>query len=207
MNTVYGIAFLSLVILTYATFNLVIQPYQQLRLTEKEPDLRAYTKDEFEGRKVYVSLGCVYCHSQQPRDPEFAPDQERGWGRPSTPGDYAYDYPHQLGTMRTGPDLFNIGARQSNREWHLLHLYQPRAVESASIMPAYPFLFEVKERAEDDDVVVDVPPPYGPSEGVVVATEDALRLVAYLRSLDHTYPSTYIETADAAAAPTDDGGG
>lgn len=55
--------------------------------------------------------GCVYCHSQQPRDAKLAPDASRGWGRASTPGDYAYDYPHLLGTMRTGPDLFNIGVR------------------------------------------------------------------------------------------------
>lgn len=197
MNSVVGIAALALVILAFATFNIVVLPAQQLKLTAKEPGLRAYVIDEAKGREVYVSLGCVYCHSQQPRDPEFAPDEARGWGRPSTPGDYAYDYPHQLGTMRTGPDLFNIGARQPSRSWHLLHLYQPRAVSAGSIMPAFPFLFEVRAQAREGDVVVDVPAPWGPPDGVVVAREEALQLVAYLLALDHTYPSAYIETEAA----------
>ncbi|HJK96647.1 MAG TPA: cbb3-type cytochrome c oxidase subunit II [Polyangiaceae bacterium LLY-WYZ-14_1] len=196
MNTVLGVSLLSLVILAFATFNILVQPYQQLKLTQAEPELTPYTKIQGEGREVYVSLGCVYCHSQQPRDPEFAPDQERGWGRPSTPGDYAYDYPHQLGTMRTGPDLFNIGARQSSRSWHLLHLYQPRAVQAGSIMPAFPFLFEVVEEAGEGDVVVDVPAPWGPKNGVVVAKRDAIALTEYLLSLDHTYQSTYIPVGE-----------
>ncbi len=42
--------------------------------------------------------------SQQTRPDGFGADQKRGWGRPSVPGDYVYDRPHLLGTMRTGPD-------------------------------------------------------------------------------------------------------
>jgi len=56
-------------------------------------------------------------NAQQPRDPAQAPDMTRGWGRPSVTADYAYDIPHLLGTSRTGPDLFNIGARQPSEDW------------------------------------------------------------------------------------------
>ena len=76
---------------------------------------------------MYIANGCIYCHSQQPRDPIQAPDDKRGWGRASVAADYHYDKPHLLGTMRTGPDLFNIGVRQPSADWHLGHLFQPRA--------------------------------------------------------------------------------
>ena len=50
--------------------------------------------------------------------------------------------------MRTGPDLLNIGARQPSVDWHLGHLYQPRAYVPGSIMPPYPFLFVIKDAEE-----------------------------------------------------------
>src|SRR3546814_8561644 len=96
---------------------------------------------------VYIEQGCLYCHSQQPRSADQAPDDERGWGRASVASDYAYDHPHLMGTMRTGPDLLNVGARLPSRDWQLTHLYQPRAISKWSIMPAYPYLFEKKAKA------------------------------------------------------------
>lgn len=176
-------------ILALAGLVLVVAPWLLYRDHPPEPGLKAYTADQLAGREQYVSLGCSYCHSQQPRDPSYGPDGERGWGRASTAGDYAYDTPHLLGTMRTGPDLFNVGARLPSEDWHLLHLYQPRAVVPWSIMPAFPFLFEVKGAAAPGDRVLTVPPPHGPGQGVVVARPEALALVAYLRGLDHTYPA------------------
>jgi cytochrome c oxidase cbb3-type subunit 2 len=89
-----------------------------------------------------------------------------------------------MGTERTGPDLTNVGNRQPSLEWNLLHLYQPRAVVSKSIMPAYKWLFNVKEKPGKDDVVVSVPEELLKGvKGKVVATKDALDLVAYLQSL------------------------
>ncbi len=175
------------VILLFACFALVLAPYLQLRDAPSPRGLKPYTESQLRGRDQYVGLGCVYCHSQQPRAPSQAPDRARGWGRPSIPGDYTNDYPHLLGTMRTGPDLFNIGARQPSQTWHLLHLYQPRAVESESIMPAFPFLFEVVDEPSPGAVTVTVPQPWGPESGTVVAKREALDLVAYLIALDHTY--------------------
>lgn len=174
--------------LAIATATLVVLPYLQLRDVQPPAGLKPYTEAESRGRQQYIAHGCVYCHSQQPRDPLQAPDGQRGWGRPSVAGDYHYDRPHLLGTMRTGPDLLNIGARQPSEDWHLGHLYQPRAYVPGSIMPPYPFLFEVKAEAAPGDKVVALPPGFAPPEGIVVATPAARDLVAYLRALDRTYP-------------------
>jgi len=178
----------AMVSLAVATAALVVMPYMQVRDLAPPEGLKPYTSAQQRGREVYIANGCVYCHTQQPRDRNLGPDHERGWGRASVPGDYVYDKPHLLGSMRTGPDLFNIGARQPSKDWHLGHLYQPRAYVPGSIMPSYPYLFETKAAAEPGDEVVKLPPGHGPSQGVVVARPEALDLVKYLQGLDHTYP-------------------
>ena len=178
----------AMVSLAVATAALVVMPYMQVRDIAPPEGLKPYTSAQQRGREVYIANGCVYCHTQQPRDRNLGPDHERGWGRASVPGDYVYDKPHLLGSMRTGPDLFNIGARQPSKDWHLGHLYQPRAYVPGSIMPSYPYLFETKAAAEPGDEVVKLPPGHGPSQGVVVARPEALDLVKYLQGLDHTYP-------------------
>ena len=178
----------AMVSLAVATAALVVLPYMEVRDITPPEGLKPYTSAQQRGRDVYIASGCVYCHTQQPRDRNLGPDHERGWGRASVPGDYVYDKPHLLGSMRTGPDLFNIGVRQPSKDWHLGHLYQPRAYVPGSIMPAYPYLFETKTAAEPGDEVVKLPPGHGPSQGVVVARPEALDLVKYLQGLDHTYP-------------------
>ena len=178
----------AMVSLAVATAALVVLPYMEVRDIEPPEGLKPYTSAQQRGRDVYIASGCVYCHTQQPRDRNLGPDHERGWGRASVPGDYVYDKPHLLGSMRTGPDLFNIGARQPSKDWHLGHLYQPRAYVPGSIMPAYPYLFETKAAAEPGDEVVKLPPGQGPAGKVVVARPEALDLVKYLQGLDHTYP-------------------
>jgi cytochrome c oxidase cbb3-type subunit 2 len=129
----------------------------------------------------------MYCHSQQVRPEGFGADQKRGWGdRGSMPGDYVYDETHQLGTMRTGPDLHDIANRQPSRDWHLAHLYQPRSVSPGSVMPAYPYLFEVKKEANvlPSEVTVPLSAEYSPpGDSVVVATDEALALYEYLMTL------------------------
>lgn len=180
----------SMVILSAATALLVVIPYLLLKEVPPSPSLTPYTRVQLEGRQSYIANGCMYCHSQQPRDVAQAPDASRGWGRPSVAGDYAYDTPHLLGTMRTGPDLLNIGARQPSRDWHLGHLYAPRAYSPGSIMPPYPYLFDIREgQAEPGDVVVNLPPTFAVPGQVVVATPEALALVEYLIALDRTAPA------------------
>jgi cytochrome c oxidase cbb3-type subunit II len=171
-----------------ATAALVVLPYMTVHDAPAPAGLKPYTAAELRGRQQYISQGCVYCHSQQPRAKSFAPDFDRGWGRASVAGDYAYDAPHLLGTMRTGPDLLNIGARQPSEQWHLGHLYQPRAYMPGSVMPSYPFLFDLKDKLETGDVEVVLPKGSGPIGKVVVARAEALDLVRYLKSLNRTYP-------------------
>ncbi|MDO9404861.1 MAG: cbb3-type cytochrome c oxidase subunit II [Polaromonas sp.] len=185
-----------MVMLGIATSALVVLPYMTVRTTPPSPGLKPYSAAELRGRQVYVSHGCVYCHSQQPRVAKFAPDLSRGWGRASVAGDYVFDAPHLLGTMRTGPDLLNIGVRQPGAQWHLGHLYQPRAYVAGSIMPAYPFMFTVKDRAEEGDVAVSLPPAYAPYGKVLVANAEARDLTAYLLSLDRSYPVAGVKPFD-----------
>lgn len=178
----------AMVMLALSTSALVVLPYLQVHDTPAPPGLKPYTSAQLRGRGVYIANGCVYCHSQQPRAKAFAPDFSRGWGRATVAGDYAYDQPHLLGTMRTGPDLMNIGVRQPSDAWHLGHLYQPRAYTPGSTMPSYPFLFEHKVKADKDDVVVNLPAGVAPAGEVVVARPEAVDLVRYLLSLDRSYP-------------------
>ncbi|WP_202923407.1 cbb3-type cytochrome c oxidase subunit II [Pontibacter pudoricolor] len=141
------------------------------------------------GKALYVANGCVACHTQQVRNL----DMDKMWGkRPSIAADYASEHRTDLwrntatlmGTERTGPDLTDIGNRQPSAEWNLLHLYQPRAVVAESIMPAYPWLFEEKAELEEGDVEIPVPDVFRKGvKGRIVATQDALNLVAYLQSL------------------------
>jgi cytochrome c oxidase cbb3-type subunit 2 len=184
----------ALVMIAAATAVLVVLPYFQLHDVKPPAGLHPYTSAQLRGRQEYIRQGCIYCHSQQPRDRAQAPDAQRGWGRASVAADYFYDSPHLLGTMRTGPDLFNIGARQPSLDWNLGHLYQPRAFVPGSIMPSFPYLFEIKPKAEPEDRVVTLPPSFAPAHGVVVARPAVLDLVSYLVSLDHTYPLAAADT-------------
>lgn len=174
---------------------------------ETLPGSRPLTDQEARGLQVYLSEGCVYCHTQQVRP--LAQDTSR-YGRASAPGDYARlaprDFwrqtPSVLGTERTGPDLSSIGDRQPSAVWHHIHLYQPRAVVAESMMPSFPWLYEVRDVAADDDVVVPVPAAHAPDEGVVVAGPRARALVAYLLALKQGA----LGTAAVGAAASEGGG-
>jgi cytochrome c oxidase cbb3-type subunit 2 len=182
----------AMVTLSLATAAMIVVPFMQLKDQPAPKGLAPYTSQELRGRQVYMANGCIACHTQQPSASGAGiADASRGWGRPSIAGDYHHDSPPLLGTMRTGPDLFNIGVRQPSADWHLGHLYQPRAYVKGSIMPSYPFLFELKEEASvsKSDRVVNLPAGHVPPGQVAVATQDALDLVAYLQGLKHDYPA------------------
>ena len=156
------------------------------------PGYEPLTQEAYLGKKSFIANGCVACHTQQVRNV----DMDNVWGsRPGIPADYAgisrTDFWRNtatlMGTERTGPDLTNIGSRQPSLAWNLLHLYQPRAVVEKSIMPAYPWLFELKNELGEKDVEVVVPDAYRKGiSGRIVATQEALQLVAYLQSLKQT---------------------
>ena len=144
------------------------------------------------GREVYAANGCLYCHSQQVRPKDQGSDLDRGWGRrPTVARDYIYDRPVFLGTMRTGPDLINIGMRQPSAKWHHLHLYAPRAMSPGSIMPNFRHLYILQKIAgKGSPDALEFPPGKGPviKPGYeIVPSEDARALVAYLLSMNHGY--------------------
>jgi cytochrome c oxidase cbb3-type subunit 2 len=180
--------------LIIAWVGLTLIPGVQISEIAPPKGLKSYTEQQLRGRSIYIREGCLYCHSQQTRPVGYGADQKRNWGRPSVPGDYFYDRPQMLGTMRTGPDLFNIGARQPSEDWHLIHLYNPRATSPGSIMPPYPWLFKVEIEYSDEvlaargERVVPVPKEYVLEGTVIIATQEALDLTAYLIGLNHTYP-------------------
>jgi cytochrome c oxidase cbb3-type subunit 2 len=149
-----------------------------------------------QGQLVYQDLGCIYCHTQQVRNPVSrdpgaeSVDVARGWGnRPNVARDYIHDGRVFLGTMRTGPDLRNVGQRLPSESWHFNHLYNPLITSPGSIMPPYPFLFEVREIVgESSPRALSLPPEYAPPEGFeVVPNARGEALVAYLLSLRTDY--------------------
>jgi cytochrome c oxidase cbb3-type subunit I/II len=114
------------------TAMVVAMPYMYYTGTPSE-DAVQYTPLEEEGRGLYMSLGCFYCHSQ------FVRSIDWGIGNQSQAGDYVYDQPHSLGTERTGPDLSKIGGMRPSA-WHYFHDRDPRSVSPNSIMPSFEFL-------------------------------------------------------------------
>lgn len=165
------------------------------------PNAVPLSADAVKGKNIFIKNGCVACHTQQVRNI----DMDKMWGdRPSIAADYADMHRTDLwrntatlmGTERTGPDLTNIGNRQPSKDWNLVHLYNPRIVVKESIMPAYPWLFIVKQQPSKSDVLVNVPATYLNGEtGKVVATKDAMYLLAYLQSLKQT------KLSDGTVAP------
>ncbi len=99
-----------------------------------------YTPLELAGRDLYVSEGCYNCHSQMIRT--LVPDVLR-YGDYSRLGESIYDYPHQWGSKRTGPDLARVGGKYP-AVWHYRHMEDPRSVSAGSNMPNYPWLLAQK---------------------------------------------------------------
>ena len=99
------------------------------------------------GRQVYISEGCIHCHSQyvRPNSPDVLM-----WGPTATMQEIRMERPPLIGNRRQGPDLSQVGARRSAL-WLKAHFYNPAEVSGASIMPSYAFLF--RDQRGDDLVV------------------------------------------------------
>ena len=167
--------------LVYASLSLLmgVLPGVELSRTPPGPGVEPLTPLQAEGRDVYVANGCSYCHTQQVRPLP----QDKIFGRPSAPGDFAFQTPELLGSERTGPDLTNVGVRQASTVWQFIHLYNPRAVVPESIMPAFDWMFKVVDQAPAGTAPVPLPKAYAPARGIVVPDHRAEALVAYLLSL------------------------
>lgn len=156
-----------------------------------------------QGKEVYISIGCAYCHTQQVRRADLGTDFLRGWGKRQS---YARDYIRQervlLGDTRRGPDLSNVGSRLTSRtEAHRL-LYMPRLLDEHSMMPSYSFLYReqlMKHRNRAPNAL-ELPPEHRPPDGrEIVPSRRAEALVSYLLSLkiDYKLPETLLNTMAA----------
>jgi cytochrome c oxidase cbb3-type subunit 2 len=89
------------------------------------------------GRQVYISEGCINCHSQfvRPNTSDVLM-----WGPAENLGELRRERPPLIGNRRQGPDLAEVGSRRSSL-WLKLHFYDPPEVSGASIMPSYGYLF------------------------------------------------------------------
>lgn len=181
-------------LLVYAALSIIIAvvPARQMQNVEPLPAQDALTDAELKGLHIYVKENCMACHTQQVRNIAM----DKVWGdRPSMPSDYFYSKQRLsgwqqsaslLGSERTGPDLTNAGIRQSGKDWHLLHFYNPRIVVKESIMPGYPWLYREKAESEitADDIVVPVPQQFLRNRNTkVVATKEVLQLISYVQTL------------------------
>jgi cytochrome c oxidase cbb3-type subunit II len=185
-----------------AWLGLVIVPYFQLGQLAPQVDedagmsyplIRSGLAER--GKQVYQQNGCISCHTQQLRPVDVVKESNRGWGaRRSVARDYIYDQPVLLGESRVGPDLSNTGKRQVNGvqidgAWLHTLLYAPRSVSLSSNMPSYRFLYKKhKIQGSPSPHAVKLPPELAPPYGFeIIPTPEAVALVAYLQSLDHTY--------------------
>ena len=110
----------------YLTLTVIIAVVPAATVQNTPPLAGAASRSDLEerGREIYLAEGCGFCHTQFLRDLPM----DKPYGRQSVAEDYAQESPPLLGTQRTGPDLANVGRRQPSDTWHLLHLFNPRAV-------------------------------------------------------------------------------
>jgi cytochrome c oxidase cbb3-type subunit 2 len=92
------------------------------------------------GRQVYISEGCINCHSQyiRPNTPDVLL-----WGPMQTVEELHRERPPLIGNRRLGPDLSEVGTRRSPL-WLRAHFFNPTEVSHASFMPSYAYLFGVE---------------------------------------------------------------
>ena len=141
------------------------------------------------GASVYRANGCVECHTQQVRPKGVGSDFERGWGKRRTIAqDYLLDEPVQLGSLRLGSDLTNVGRRQPNATVQLQHLYNPKLTVPGSIMPRHTYLFSTRKLAANEKPSPLALPANTEPGYEVIPKPEAHSLVAYLLSLNSEAP-------------------
>lgn len=197
MNKLLAIAGGALGIYIVIVLLVAVIPAIELSQAPAGPGVTALTPLQDEGRQVYAANGCGYCHTQQVRPL----DEDKPFGRPSAPGDFAFQTPELLGSERTGPDLTNVGNTKPSDVWQYIHLYDPRAVEPESIMPNFKFLFDVVPVVPPGETAVPVPEAFAPKNGKVIPTLQAKALVSYLLSLKQS-PIPGFSTAVAMGTAT-----
>jgi cbb3-type cytochrome oxidase cytochrome c subunit len=112
------------------------------------PEHQTTTADHAAGRgkQVYLSEGCIHCHSQYVRPGSL---DEQNWGPVRDVKEVLAGRPVLIGNRRQGPDLSNVGARRSEK-WLKLHFIDPQVLSPGSPMPSYAHLFD---SGKGDDLV------------------------------------------------------
>ncbi len=113
------------------------------RMTPATGESASFTSVE-RGRQVYISEGCIHCHSQYVRP---GTRDVLMWGPVASLTELHRERPPLIGNRRQGPDLAEVGGRRSPL-WFKMHFFDPAEVSGASIMPSYGFLFR-DERGND----------------------------------------------------------
>ena len=116
------------------------------------------------GRQVYISEGCIHCHSQYVR-PGTA--DVTMWGPVVSLDAVHAEQPPLIGNRRQGPDLAQVGGRRSSL-WLRMHFFNPGEVSGSSIMPSYAFLFRSQR---GDDLVAYLASLRGPGTRQHIADE------------------------------------
>jgi cytochrome c oxidase cbb3-type subunit 2 len=165
---------------------------------------RFHSRDEAEAAVKTLSIGGA---KAQFLIVPVGPDIARGWGkRRNVAEDYLFDSPTLLGSVRIGPDLANIGVRQPDINWHLRHLYAPKAEVKGSTMPSYPYLFEKRKAGrQPSPEALALPAEFAEKmKGYeIFPTPDAKALAAYLVSLRSDAPLFISPISVASAAPVE----
>ena len=166
---------------TILTLLIAVDPAIRLKHEDVALPIAAVDAAVARGRLIYMAEGCGYCHSQLVRPALI----DTPYGRPSSAADYAGAIPPLVGTQRNGPDLSAVGERQTSHVWNLYHLFNPRSMVPASVMPAYPWYFDVvdKANAPPGALALVLEKPFLAEGKVVLPRPEALDLVAYLLSV------------------------
>lgn len=160
-----------------------------------------------EASKLYGRLGCAECHAQGLTKLHIGREGGMEGVRLTLPDDYMGDYTAHLSPGLRAPALVHphkkigeyisvkeLGGEEirygTEKEWVLLHLYNPRDPvfgAPASTCPALPFLFR-EVSAYDARFTHKALPVAMPEGRILVPTEKAEMLADYLLSLDRQTP-------------------
>ena len=204
----FGIAWLAIIVIPFFK----MRNREPIPLTE-EPGSEIFFPKRAgrvaDGAQVYAENGCYLCHTQVIR-PTYAgndlyrpdwgglkSDPDRGDTRRETNADDFFGESFaQIGVMRMGPDLSNLGRRVESlyakdgdaAQWLYEYIYNPRndSDRRHSACPSFRFLFD--EREVKGNPSADALPFAGRDNIEVVPSSDAKALVSYLLSLKKDQP-------------------
>ncbi|MCC6987584.1 MAG: cbb3-type cytochrome c oxidase subunit II [Acidobacteria bacterium] len=205
--SVAGVAFFALSVALLGVWPARVLDAQTAAMAPEHP--LEPTTSERRGRAIYAREGCAYCHTQQIR---YLPADMERFGAPTLAWETRRDTPHLWGTRRIGPDLSRVGGARS-LDWQYAHLFAPRAIVPASVMPGFPRFFDGapdRPRQEARDLVAyldslgrarELAGPEGEAHARAGCDcpDDEMAQMAFAAALN-AHPARAIRTADAPPA-------